>query len=81
MKKILIILPLLLSACAYEVQPYLPSVTVTPPPRPRPYYPNTYQQPNYNYQPYSKPRYERHGDSGHHNHGRHKGWSKHEHDD
>lgn len=93
-KKILLIaLPLMLNACAYDAQHYIPSpygVNVSPVPR---VYPNNgnyqkfynnqpnRQQPHYNNQPNYQ---QNHGNyNEHHDNGKHKGQhkNKHHHDD
>jgi hypothetical protein len=86
MKKLLITLPLLLNACAYDVHPVPSSYNVNVTPHPAYYTNKYYQQPNYNYQPYIKkqPRYDYHEQRDyheHHDHGKHKGQYKHGHDD
>jgi len=86
MKKLLIALPLMLNACAYEVDHYIPyGVNVPPAPRP---YPNQHthyykQQPNYNYQPYfnNASRHENYEHHEHHDNGKHKGQHKNKHHD
>jgi hypothetical protein len=83
MKKILLLMPLLLTACAYDVNHYVPVPygvnVVTPPPRPV-YVNHSYQQPQTYY---VKPTHnEHHHDyNEHHDNGKHKGQHKNKHHD
>lgn len=84
-KTLLIALPLMLNACAYDVQHYIPSpygVNVVTP-APRVYSNNGYyqQQPYYNNQPNYQQNNGNYNEHHHHDNGKHKGQYKNKHHD
>jgi hypothetical protein len=93
MKNILLLtLPLMLTACAYDVQHYIPSMPygVNAPPAPYSHHPNNnYQQPYYNNQPQQQQQqqqsHHQHQNNQnyneHHDNGKHKGQYKNKHHD
>jgi hypothetical protein len=85
MKKILLLtLPLLLTACAYDVNHYVPVPygvnVVTPAPRPV-YVNHSYQQPKTYYVKPAHNEHHHHDYNEHHDNGKHKGQHKNKHHD